>query len=132
MMRLTPRSTRTDTLFPDTTLCRSVGPQVDIARPVACVDVADAVPLVAEAAAGLCQHRPRRDLDRQLAPLGLHHLACRTDPVAQADVAEALEVRCDRGEREELDLAAAAVPQRGERELEIGRASCRERVCQYV
>ena len=84
-----------------------VGPQVDVALAVAGVDVGDAVPLVAEAAPGLGEHRPRRDLDRQLALLGLHDLAGGADPVAEADLAEPLEVVGDRGQREQLDLGAA-------------------------
>jgi len=47
-----------------------VGPQVDVALPVAQVDVADPPPLVTEAAPGLGQQLPPLNLDGQLAGSG--------------------------------------------------------------
>src|SRR5688500_7854809 len=97
-----------------------VGPEVDVALAVARVDVGDALPLVPEASARLGEHRPARDLDGQLAALRLHDLAGGTHPVAEADLAEPFEVLGDGGKREQLDLAAAAVPQGGEGQLALG------------
>src|SRR3546814_16822804 len=98
MIRRPPRSTRTATLLPYTTLCRSL---------------AD----VAEAGNG-------RDLARE------HHVGAAADRVDERFLT-AIEVV-------ELRLGNAVVDvDRGEGQLalfgdEIGRASCRERVCQYV
>ena len=97
-----------------------VGPQVDVALAVAGVGVGDALPLVSEAPARLGQHRPRRDLHRELALLRGDHLAGGADPVAQADAQEAVEVLGHRSEGEQLHLVAASVAQRRERELALG------------
>ena len=60
-----------------------VGPQVGVALAVAHVGVGDAVPLVAEAPAGLGQQVPRRDPHRQLALVRADDLAGGDDPVAR-------------------------------------------------
>src|SRR3546814_12640500 len=94
MIRRPPRSTRTDTLFPYTTLFRSA--RLPAARA-----------LVARH-----QQRERRMLGvGEIAPADLEQ----TDAVRAAVL-----VALCRGE------------QAGEQRREIGRASCRERVCQYV
>src|SRR3546814_11940332 len=102
MIRRPPKSTRTETLFPDTTLFRSD------------------------------RHRgrlPERPLAEQEPRPGLVHAA---RPPLRARIAEArgggpgrgrLEDRYRLGSPDSLLRAAA---------LQIGRASCRERVCQYV
>src|SRR3546814_18621422 len=96
MIRRTPRSTRTDTLFPDTTLFRSLVERLD--RLVAAGDVVEG---------------DLRVILGQLLGRGLAELH---DPAAAAlhRVQEEQEQAEEEQEREE-----------------IGRASCRERVCQY-
>src|SRR3546814_16020404 len=94
MIRRPPRSTRTDTLFPYTTLFRSRGWAGGSARPRA------------NRADGLFVRADRRG--------ALH--ACR-----------------GRFHAEPPSLGAAARKGRqAARNAQIGRASCRERVCQYV
>ena len=66
-------------------------PQIDVALPVARVDVGHAVPLVREGSAGLGQQHPVPDLDAELALAGLHDLADSTDPVAEGQLAELVE-----------------------------------------
>ena len=63
-----------------------VGDEVDVALPVARVDIGEAVPLVGQLARGAGQHLERLHPDRELTLLGLHHRAARTHPVAAADV----------------------------------------------
>src|SRR3546814_15511673 len=120
MKRRPPRSTRTDTLFPYTTLCRS---ELVLARPLAqggapalevFVYAPDSDGLFAAVVA---------TLDR----FGLSILASRIVNAHNGmslDTFQVLAVN-DRGVgRDEL---ARTVSRR-----QIGRASCRERVCQYV
>ncbi len=90
-----------------------VGPQVDLALAVARLDVADTVPLVAEAAPRLGQQHPLAHLDRELAPPRPHDLAGDPDPVAQVALGELLEARRLGRPREQLDRARA-VAQLGE------------------
>src|SRR3546814_17030416 len=105
MIRRPPRSTRTDTLFPYTTLFRSKGRlgDEDIAGNRLERRAGGVVPALVVAG----HHRP-------FAPIfqhdlrGAEHMARRHE--AHADIA---------------DPALFAI-------AEIGRASCRERVCQYV
>src|SRR3546814_18128144 len=105
MIRRPPRSTRTDTLFPYTTLFRSnaegarlLHGELDAEAPAQGID------LVGQLA------REGALLDDGVTHLR-HHLGL---PAAAEDVA-------DPPHREAEDQQA-----------EIGRASCRERVCQYV
>src|SRR3546814_15940804 len=103
MIRRPPRSTRTDTLFPYTTLFRSlvdVVPYLPIAR--------NRNQLRLELAAEDARRRIARDAGERPAAQG----------AVDVDVAvgEELRPRTDRGERHG----------------ETGRASCRERVCTYV
>src|SRR3546814_16363509 len=106
MIRRPPRSTRTDTLFPYTTLFRS-GPG-PVPAPVLVL-------------------RPSRGLHHD--PAGLrHHQPCHLDLLAQADL------RLSRhGLRDGRDRLHR-LPRLGAPHVhgQIGRASCRERVCQYV
>src|SRR3546814_18381527 len=97
MIRRPPRSTRTDTLFPYTTLFRSAGSAI-------CIDT----------------RRPPIRLGPPLPPETLLPLRLAPQHVELFVRAQAHRV----GE---------AVRHREERRYaEIGRASCRERVCQYV
>ena len=68
-----------------------VGPQVDLALAVAGLDVADAVPLVAEVAARLGQQRPVGHLDRELAAPRPDDLARDADPVPEVALGERFE-----------------------------------------
>src|SRR3546814_18396447 len=101
MIRRPPRSTRTDTLFPYTTLFRSRGPAV---RRRADGDRAGDAPAATDRApAGADDGDAVYGADRAW------HLAQRGG-----------DVRGDRG------------PRRRQLFRQIGRASCRESVCQYV
>src|SRR3546814_14877247 len=127
MIRRPPRSTRTDTLFPYTTLFRS-GCRHD-RRGAQRVDIAPATaherpdfPMRAEprllAVRADRNHAARR---RDLARLARRIIV---DIVAFGGDHAALVVRSEFGRRDML---------RQDRMLpdELGRASCRERVCQY-
>src|SRR3546814_18622195 len=109
MIRLPPRSTRTDTLFPYTTLFRSAGE--GLARDQA----QRAAPHVSEIGKDLLgigrarQHRPRF-VEETAAGLG--QLDAAADAVEQADI-------------------VARLP-RGARRAQVGRASSSERVWQSV
>src|SRR3546814_12775048 len=98
MIRRPPRSTRTDTLFPYTTLFRSNG-------------VADAVTLLL--ADGFRDARGRRNGPYRLILANI--------------LAEPL---CRMAEDVQRHLAPGGLVVLSG--LQIGRASCRERVCQYV
>src|SRR3546814_18278783 len=110
MIRRPPRSTRTDTLFPYTTLFRSrvtvdgrvlTSPAAAV-TPEARIEV-DGEPLPAAAAARLFRyHKPRGEITTT------------RDPDGRTTVFDRLP------------------PELGRLQAEIGRASCRERVCQYV
>src|SRR3546814_12227248 len=102
MIRRPPRSTRTDTLFPYTTLFRSSEAPTDPAK------------------------YPRDVLVRDVATL-IDHLGLENYDLVGFSL----------GARTALHAVANGVlaPQRlvvGGMGVEIGRASCRERVCQYV
>src|SRR3546814_14553378 len=122
MIRRPPRSTRTDTLFPYTTLFRSDRPVTKASIKQTVRLDADLVRLVAERA------RQRRVTRTEIVEAALASLL-------SADHEERLEAaltkRIDklaRGlERLEWDLDLS-----NEAFAQIGRASCRERVCQYV
>src|SRR3546814_15140156 len=118
MVRRPPRSTRTDTLFPYTTLFRSIEGQAQLA--VVFLYVLDQVLQVARVGrVGVMVGKASVDLAVQLVDLAAQgaeqarrHRAA--NPVAAVD--GDLHGAC------KLDGVAD----------EIGRASCRERVCQYV
>src|SRR3546814_17002659 len=103
MIRLPPRSTRTDTLFPYTTLFRS--PDVrDCRAPFRARRVRFPSRGPRTPAAGAPAPRSRRAPGRAVRPLK-DHLA---DALRESGMADAVD------------------------DDQIGRASCRERVCQYV
>src|SRR3546814_19181692 len=101
MIRRPPRATRTDTLFPYTTLFRS----------------------------------HLKTTDRRAERLALFHVGhgCIVGGTGQADRlrgdTDATGIEHTHGIAKALALGADAILHR---HLEIGRASCRERVCQYV
>src|SRR3546814_17008949 len=108
MLRRPPRSTRTDTLFPYTTLFRSS------IRPDAEQTLRD---LSIRGDIIKTMHRAmRRDGDAPDAGAFAVHDGAPSDPIVGRLV--------ERGLHDELAGTAYAV--------KIGRASCRERVCQYV
>src|SRR3546814_12939182 len=111
MLRLPPRSTRTDTLFPYTTLFRS-----DLARCV--VDIGQVGVAIAAAAGSADGDEHDVGSAHGFGKLGGE------GEIARRGIArhQAVEPGLVNGN--------AAGAQAGD--LEIGRASCRERVCQYV
>src|SRR3546814_11440333 len=123
MIRRPPRSTRTDTLFPYTTLFRSQAKALEIVDEVFVDDgeLAGQVRFDVEVlvrrldrlrhAGDVGDRRGRRDRHR----------------VAVAD-AGGLDLRAQRGPVEATGLRGALLQIRA---AEIGRASCRERVWQY-
>src|SRR3546814_19212121 len=116
MIRRPPRSTRTDTLFPYTTLFRAVGDDEAVRflpRPgILAIHLGAAVPVAREVeVAGLVLHDdPLERLARAHQPLDRFGLA----PI------------------EVQPLGVGVHPFLIGVEFELGRASCRERVCQYV
>src|SRR3546814_21148214 len=105
MIRRPPRSTRTDTLFPYTTLFRSVAVEQFGERQIREVAIERC-----GGAAAILEDRMDRKFDRDAARIAdaVAHPACEieVDAVARRQIAARL------------------------RDAEIGRASCRERVCQ--
>src|SRR3546814_14571706 len=103
MIRRPPRSTRTDTLFPYTTLFRSLA----MSQPLDRRHIRRAFSRAAASydASAVLQHEVQARLLESL------------DEPEQAQPSAVLDLGCGPGR------AAAA---------QIGRASCRERVCQYV
>src|SRR3546814_14610494 len=102
MIRRPPRATRTDTLFPCTTLFRS--------------DRAELVGSVADEVAVEPEDLP-----------GVGRVP--EDGPGQNGGPDGVQAELERGDHAEV---AAAAPQRPKQVGEIGRASCRARVCQYV
>src|SRR3546814_19942941 len=100
MIRRQPKSTRTDTLFPYTTLFRS-DPRADGGQPG--------------------EGTPRA------APMEKRMTRSTLFPVLGAAALLGLVSACS-GDKGGDKQVAAATP----RQCQIGRASCRERVCQYV
>src|SRR3546814_11961846 len=112
MIRRPPRSTRTDTLFPYTTLFRSAWDSLrepafpfaegllpyDAAALVAAIEAEDEARALRLARGALFEGRAFREIEEPLAEAALAHYQ---------------------------DFGHALI-------YEIGRASCRERVCQYV
>src|SRR3546814_13362885 len=107
MIRRPPRSTRTDTLFPYTTLFRSR---------IALATLVDVEHEAVEVRAMLACKRQR--VEERIHQIGL----------AAADAAPHVQT-IDRGPRLTAEPAAR---RRGDQLVTIGRASGRERVCQYV
>src|SRR3546814_13362929 len=135
MIRRPPRSTRTDTLFPYTTLFRS---RLEARQEAA--DVLLAVePRLEQAAARITEILDELVAKRHPRPIdqiGVRHREPRTAIVigvehqfgnAVADRGADVLVLAPRGL-----IADVEVPLGARRVIEIGRASCRERVCQYV
>src|SRR3546814_11240293 len=105
MIRRPPRSTRTDTLLPYTTLCRSrAGLQRGIGEEGNQLAQARALVLFAT-------HETRGDRNQ---------------------LVEVLDPRFERALRLVGVVLAQSRAHQHVVDLEIGRASCRERVCQYV
>src|SRR3546814_11952612 len=101
MIRLPPRSTRTDTLFPYTTLFRSVVGHIK-------------------------SRAAHPELTWDPSNWRIEHRKC-SDRTGQAAVIEKAKAEALR------DAGVTPVfPTTGEATEQIGRASCRERVCQYV
>src|SRR3546814_20006719 len=104
MLRRTPRSTRTDTLVPYTSLFRSFGGELfDEVGPIAPVEN------MVEVVGG--DHPKDRDADAELP-----HITRETGAYGAAKISI------------QLAIATGNTIEH----QQIGRASCRERVCQYV
>src|SRR3546814_17745846 len=119
MIRRPPRSTRTDTLFPYTTLFRSPGKQA-LPRPLPQAG-GEKKERLSRLPPAVNRHQPAEDR------LDLHRGEARV-----ADHPREFGHRREAAAR--FDQIAIAVLVVGNQlaELEIGRASCRGRVCQYV
>src|SRR3546814_12103011 len=107
MLRLPPRSTRTDTLFPYTTLFRSI-PELGVKRILALGNLMPRIRILyrdGEIDATTVRHLTMASKSQQRAWLALHD-----DP----------------------DAYVPTGTYEGAIDEEIGRASCRERVCQSV
>src|SRR3546814_19736205 len=115
MIRRPPRSTRTDTLFPYTTLFRS-----DDARNV--ISVALEIIAGADKAFKAVARLRRHEADRARRGVAPEQRALRT-----AQHLHALKI-----EEGGAELRTASAIDAVEIDRQIGRASCRERVCQYV
>src|SRR3546814_15831683 len=116
MIRRPPRSTRTDTLFPYTTLFRSVQRAVaDVVAGPVCPAPAQMIPM-----RGVKHRFVGSGRARQHADDILRHLLA--DAVLKAD--RRLQAKRDR-------TKALLLGRSGQR-IQIGRASCRASVCQYV
>src|SRR3546814_15819208 len=127
MIRRPPRSTRTDTLFPYTTLFRS---EAERGR-----DVEAIVAIMVELAVGIAIER-----GQAIAPMGAgidraadveRALLALMRPPLQDDLADRIGRRALAAHVDEATGRSLAIEHR-RRPLEIGRASCRERVCQCV
>src|SRR3546814_14450641 len=124
MIRRPPRATRTDTLFPYTTLFRSTPIALELTRPEH--DVGDA----------------RLVLDRDEDRIALaRSLADEDDPRGADEAVVPCLVRLgaarhafdgERGAQESHRMILQRQPRRLVIGAEDGRASCRERGCQYV
>src|SRR3546814_15234096 len=110
MIRRPPRSTRTDTLFPYTTLFRSGWLDVSAMPRLAAALVSDA---------GRCRYAA--EFGRDALGTGFVELQLEAD----------LELLCQRS-LEPFMLPIRVFQRLGFITDEIGRASCRERVCPYV
>src|SRR3546814_20229870 len=119
MIRRPPRSTRTDTLFPYTTLFRS-GVRVGNGAAHRCT-----IRRICPRDAGPAHGIQRTDLDKtaQFAVWGNQNSPLRPSPSKAGVLAVSLSPQWLDELRARVTLSTL---------IEIGRASCRERVCQYV
>src|SRR3546814_14595429 len=124
-----PRSTRTDTLFPHTTLYRSMAAQFGdaVEQRLARLHIGDD-----RRARPVLQHRGGIDLQKLVAPDYPALAVDRADPIAvsiESDAEIEIPLRDQFLEIGQIRLfGRIGVMVR----KKIGRASCRERVCQYV
>src|SRR3546814_16071326 len=117
MIRRPPRSTRTDTLFPYTTLFRSLAIERGAEIETEAIDVEFLHPVT---------QRIHRHAD--------HRRMAEVDGIAAAGIVDVV-ARCIRQQPVISGIVEAAERQRRPEFAafaEIGRAACRERVCQYV
>src|SRR3546814_13913025 len=135
MNRRTPRSTRTDTPFPSTTLFRSADPgpvaqtffvDEDVARRAKL----DSIVTVVDARHLPARLKDSREAEEQIAFADVIVLN-KTDLVSPAELAD-VEARIRAVNKFAPIHQAARCDVALDKVLEIGRASGRERVCQYV
>src|SRR3546814_18801070 len=125
-----PRSTRTDTLFPATTLSRFQR-DLELTLQINPVIFVYLLPVLFQAIAD--EHGLRLDALLRLAAEGGDRdvIAIGEAPAADGHCGGGVLVELGDGQRHGLIPAILhGLPQA--QRLEIGRASCRERVCQYV
>src|SRR3546814_12603790 len=121
MIRRPPRSTRTDTLFPYTTLFRSL-----LRQPARFRSEQENVAVAKRAViVALCTARRERQPSR-LWPRGAQGI----ERCMHADIRHFVIIEPGAFDRRIVDAKAERFDQMQRRK--IGRASCRERVCQYV
>src|SRR3546814_19481085 len=129
MIRRPPRSTRTDTLFPYTTLFRSVAGEQRVADQVR--DAVAAVPGHRDHARADAANREFLAVLEQVVELR----TVRREVVAEVDDrAEGLLPRADAGTDGDPGIGELRALQQVRRRhvVEIRRAQCRERLCPYV
>src|SRR3546814_11048667 len=114
MIRRPPRSTRTDALFPYTTLFRSYVREGLSGEPRLLLDPNG---LSADGATALAEWEPSPD--------GNHLLYSIQDGGTDWRILHVIDVESGKMLSDEIRWVKFS-------DLEIGRASCRERVCQYV
>src|SRR3546814_17307730 len=116
MIRRPPGSTRTDTLFPDTTLFRS---EIDYYRGLA-VDAGPIFRLNCAEMTGQTDKVLARDRQRLFQNIPVGDEVALTDNIDLLSVTTTMEAGVDIGSLLAVMMA----------HMQIGRASCRERVCQ--
>src|SRR3546814_2320113 len=139
MLRRPPRSTRTDTLFPYTTLFRSVGADdLDVERLQRAPEMRHAI-APCGAGAGVAENAVLVGIERHRLAMPFNIRAGRI-PIGKSALAlDHLEVHQLTGRVVDIDEQGALRPAILQPPMprtvdldQIGRASCRERVCQYV
>src|SRR3546814_15432607 len=124
MRRRPPRSTRTDTLFPDTTLFRSAA--INAVATIA--DRLEIEPAIERAAR---EPEPVSDLPFEIERGGAELVGDVRGPITELGELERRGIVDPRAEHQQRALHVAIIEAVAGR-VEIGRASCREGVCQYV
>src|SRR3546814_13915177 len=132
MIRRPPRSTRTDTLFPYTTLFRSAYLAIT-EHGSGRYDILWKQPVVGELVLPLRPHMSTGWLDRasrttSVTPTHLIRTWSIVDP--RRKTLDGVAITISGLDRSITDVLVRIVPIQGN--AQIGRASCRERVCQYV
>src|SRR3546814_20843893 len=122
MIRRPPRSTRTDTLFPYTTLFRS-----QLVAELADAFVVQQITIAPQHEAGLIAGQGSGDRDEAALRLGIDVLYPQADQEIEGlDQINLARLECARRVHRHVEGVVEGLLE------EIGRASCRARVCPYV